>query len=364
MTFLRVGLSLVGLCVCLVAAPVLSPSSAEAQSSGGSFGGGSFGGGGGGGGSYGGGGGGSWGGGSSSWGGGGSTRWSSGSSDWGGSSGTTYHSSGSGGGVGGVLCFILFIVLFVVIVASAKRQTVPVRRQTRWGEIDISALVLAFDARGRAHLQKELDQLAREGNTSTQVGLANLLRRVAMSFRRHESSWLYAAVVNAQPLSPQAAEASFRRIAGDARTRFRHELIRNADGSQKSLAAPRFQARAEEGEGLVVVTLVVAAKRELIDVMDARDVTQVKRLLAEFIALDGHTLAAMEVIWSPADEDDRMSSAELATLYPELRQINQTMTLGRIFCNYCGGAFAAEVRECPHCGAPAEVPVNPPPKLR
>ncbi len=66
------------------------------------------------------------------------------------------------------------------------------------------------------------------------------------------------------------------------------------------------------------------------------------------------SLAAVEIIWSPAAEEDRMSTAELEQRYPELRKIDETAIAGRVFCAYCRGLFAMELLECPHCGAPIE----------
>jgi hypothetical protein len=61
----------------------------------------------------------------------------------------------------------------------------------------------------------------------------------------------------------------------------------------------------------------------------------------------------MEVIWSPAAADDRLSTAELEHLYPELRAIDPESVLGRVICAYCGGPYSGELLRCPHCDAPS-----------
>jgi uncharacterized membrane protein len=228
------------------------------------------------------------------------------------------------------------------------RGTLPVRNG-----IDVSGLMLAIDWRARKHVQAQLERLARDGDTGTQDGLARLARETALALRRAELSWLYGSVLNALPAAPQDAERVFRQAAADARGKFRHELIRNADGSTRVNAGPEQSASREEGEGVVVVTLLVAAHRELIDVADVTDASEVRHLLDQVIALDGDSLAVLEVIWSPADDDDRMSTAELEVLYPELRRINEQTVAGRVFCAYCAAPFAKELQACPHCGAPA-----------
>ena len=113
------------------------------------------------------------------------------------------------------------------------------------------------------------------------------------------------------------------------------------------------RARAEEGEGTVVVTIVLASRRPM-QGFHLADAAQVRAALSDRGALQGAQLVALEVIWSPAAENDRMSTAELEAVYPELKLIDPNSIAGRIFCTYCNGPFAAELISCPHCGAPAE----------
>lgn len=322
----------------IAAAPVF------AQSTGGSFGGGSFGGGGGyGGGSYGGG---SYGGGS-----------------YGGSSyRSSYRGSYSGGGGGGVPAVIAVplafgVMAFVIFMSRSSQQQGggTVSHGARgWRSVDISAIQLGIDWRARRELQAHLERLARSGRTSSQAGLAELLRETIIGLRRAELSWLYAAVANYHPMSAASAEGIFRRIASDARSRFRHELVRNVDGSMSEQQTPEMRARSDEGEGVVVVTLVVAARREILDVHEIDDAAKIRALLDDMTAIaNPQMLVAMEVIWSPAAENDRMSTAELETVYPHLKKIDERSIAGRVFCDYCRGPFAAELLKCPHCGAPA-----------
>ena len=271
---------------------------------------------------------------------------------------TTFRGGGGGGlGFGGLCCLLGFLGATMLVITLAQRAGKGSKHRSvgvQWGGIDVSGLMLAIDWRARRQLQERLSHLARSGDTGTPEGLARLAREVARELRKAETSWLYAAVLNATPASPQVAEETFRRAADDARARFRHEVIRNADGSRKVATGPEVKARAEEGEGVVVITLLVAARRELLDLTEVTNADQVKQLLAQFVALDAESLCALEVIWSPAQEDDRMSTAELEVLYPELKRMREDTMIGRVFCSFCGGPYAAELGACPHCGAPNE----------
>lgn len=343
----------------LVIVPLAGPGTAAAQSTGSSFGGGSFGGGGG----------------SSSWSGGGGgfsggSSWSGGGSSW--SGGGSYSSGGysSGGGLPpGVIITLVVVFLFISFVSGKAKGNAgyALREPDRvsWDRVDVTGVTLALDWRARKWMQGELERLAREGDTSTTAGLARLARETALALRRYETAWLYAGVLNASLAAPGQAEQTFRNAAQDFRSRYRHELVRKgATGQVREKAAPGTRARDEEGQGLVVVTLLVAAKRELLDVYDIQNAEQLRRLLAQIVAMDSGAMVALEVIWSPAEETDRMSSAELEVLYPELRRLREDTVVGRVFCSHCSGPFARELQVCPHCGAANDqiVPTNPPPQ--
>ncbi|MEZ4339877.1 MAG: DUF1517 domain-containing protein [Sandaracinaceae bacterium] len=351
---LRVGL-LAFLSILLLAPAV------GAQDTGGSFGGGDWGGGGG---DFGGGGGGDFGG--------GSTDWGSSSNDWGSSSSDDWSSSGgggsySGGGGGGGAFVCLFAVVMLITVASViAAVAVPVaalsigasafryapKGGAGWGGVDVTAVRLALDWRARRAVQARLEVLARSGKTRSKAGLVELLHETVGLLEDARLSWLFADVVNHQPMSPQQARGTFESIAVDARSRFKEELVRARDGALTEQAASARTPKSHEGPGAVVVTLIVAARRELLDVQRDADANEIHRLLASLRTSSVADLVALEVVWSPADENDRMSTAELEARYPELARLDEASVGGRVFCGYCAGPYADELPQCPHCGAP------------
>jgi uncharacterized membrane protein len=323
---------------------------AHAQSTGGSMGGGSFGSGG------------------SSYS--GSSRSYSSSSRSYGSSSRSYGYSGgysSGGGMdcGGAGFSLFVLVAFGVFIAikmgSGKHGGGPALglggpglggpAPGPGGAVDATVLRVVVDWRERKFIQGELDRIARSADTRSTPGLVRMLREVTVVLRRVRDAWLYAGIVNARPMRAPEAEAFFQHHAQDARTRFREELIRNAEGATATRTAGALEARTEEGEGLVVITLIVAARGNLLDFHDLGDAEQVRRCLESLGNLTSASLVAVEIVWSPAAENDRMSSAELERLYPDVHKIRGSAMAGRIHCTYCGGPFPAELASCPHCGA-------------
>lgn len=275
--------------------------------------------------------------------------------------GYTGGGRGCGFGLGGGLCCFLMFAAFVVLAIVVARRKKGSSASGGGGSgsysgpdaMYVSKLSLGIDWRARPEVQGALKRLAETGDTSSPEGLANLLRETVLALRRAEMSWLYIGHQNLGPLSPQDAEAQFNQLATSARSSFQHETVRAAGGQVHSQDGPDQQASSTDGEGTVVVHLLVAAYRPM-QALDNPDADQIRSALDNRAALTADQLGALEVVWSPAAEDDRMSTAELEQFYPDLRLIDPNSIAGRIFCSYCRGPFAMELLNCPHCGAPAE----------
>jgi len=239
--------------------------------------------------------------------------------------------------------------------AQLRRAVTPPPSRRPKG-VDVSAITVAIDWRERKALQKKLNDLAETGDTSTPGGLARMLHETVVELRRIEKSWLYAGAVNWTPGRARQAETMFRSIAGDMRSRYREEVVRAADGIVKNQDAPALRARPEEGPGVVVVTVLVAARGKIPDIAHAQNADHLRELMRALGGIGASRLMVLEVIWSPAVEEDRMSTAELELLYPELQRIDEHSIAGRVFCGYCAYPYAAEIMKCPQCGGPQEPP--------
>jgi uncharacterized membrane protein len=323
----------------IVAWCVLVVSSIGLADTGGSMGGGDWGGGGGGGGYD------SGGGGYSS------------SGDYSSSSGWSSDGGSSGGG-GDPVSGVIAILASALIVYVVTRDNTPRKRApgpaVEMDNTDVSVLRVGIDARARKFVQTELSRIAKSAKTSTAAGRAAMLREVANLLRKLHDAWVYGGAVNEPMREKRDAKRVFDRHVDDARARFREEVIRNADGAIETRAASDYRPRSDEGEGVILVTLVIAAARELFTVARIGDGDHLRRALEAVAELSPATLVAVEIIWQPAIEDDRLSSMELEAKYPppELFAIRGAL-VGKTFCDYCSGPYPAELASCPHCGAPS-----------
>lgn len=211
---------------------------------------------------------------------------------------------------------------------------------------DVFRLSIVLDASARRALQDELATLSKDPDAFA------ALRTVVARLRELEPSWTHAGRFVRGPLHAYASEKAFHAVVAELRGRYRHE--------HDDARAPALRARPEEGEGLVVVSLVIEAQlardtrhRPRPAALDRASTARALEELAASPAMRGATLGGVrfEVVWSPAADADRLSSLELATLYPELAPLDPEARLGRIECAACTCVYAAELGRCPGCGA-------------
>lgn len=292
-----------------------------------------------------------------------------GGGSYGGSSygGSSYGSrTGGGGGLGGLCCIAFFVLVIVVIVVIAQKKSGGGRAMAPYyppaggpmpmppGGMDtfaVGVLAIAFDSRARAQIQGGIAQIAERSNMGGN-GLPNAARETAQLL----SQYLDAAYMTQHALSEgitmQTAQQYFDAAVSDARGRFIVETMRNDAGGVRKVEGPRVTARAEEGGGFVVVTIVVGRRGGFFGFQPPTSRPLLAQDLQTILQGDAN-LNAMEVIWQPSDPNDVMSSAEMAQVFKELRPIDPDQRVPRRACAYCKSVYAAELHACPNCGAPA-----------
>jgi uncharacterized membrane protein len=291
---------------------------------------------------------------------------SSSSSSSGGYHSSSSYSGSSGGDISGSEAVFWFAILGVCLVIwwvsavrKAKRDGTAGTDNVYYNSppgvgVDVTVLRIVVDGRSRKFVQTELARIAKIADTATPAGRVTMLREVALTLRRLRDAWVYGGAVNEDMRQIGDQQAVFARWSNDARSRFREETIRNEAGVQTSTTASQYTPRTEEGAGLILVSLIIAARRELFTVRQIANGEDLRAALESIGTLDTNTLVAVEIVWQPSEDSDRMSSMELEAMYPPPQVVPIAGALvGKVFCNYCGGPFPAELVSCPHCGAPA-----------
>jgi len=298
-----------------------------------------------------------------------SRSYSSSSSSFGGSRSSSYSSSYSGGGGGDFSPALLLLLLgggLVVAIFWAATQASSSSSSSSFDyssvvspyapidAVDVSVLRVAVDGRARKFIQTELARIGKAADTATEEGRLSMLREVSLLLRRVRDAWVYGGAVNEPMRTMEAAKVAFDRHVDDARARFTKETITNVQGQLAQADGGQFTPRSDEGAGLILVSLIIATRSELFTVSKIGDGEDLRKALEASSNRTASDLVAIEIVWQPSEDADRLSSMELEAKYPRPDLIPITNALvGKMFCTYCGGPFPAELVSCPHCGAPA-----------
>ncbi len=236
--------------------------------------------------------------------------------------------------------------------AAHNGPLVPVLAQTQgFGECEVRRVTIAFDWRARAQLQQSLDQIASSVDMNSPYGLwqgSDMARRLLTQWL---SSARAASFVSLKG-SASAADMLFGRVCEDLNRRYDQATVSNNRRNEP----PDVRARREEGEGFVVVSIIVGINGALAPLPEWPTLDAVGRALATLIPATPDALAALEVVWSPSIDQDRLSSAEMAVLYPELVALQGAEPIGRVACRACKTVYARELGQCPTCGSPDAAP--------
>lgn len=184
--------------------------------------------------------------------------------------------------------------------------------------MDVCVLQLALDATARPEIQRAMDEIAVAGDTTRPSGLLKMLVEAIALLRSHASAWSHAGATDAAPMSADLAESAFNAAAHSARSRYEEEIVRNFDG--QLTREPGQPLPETQQPGRVVVTFVVAARRAIRDA-NGLDRAAIEAVLTDLVALEPEELVALEVVWSPADDNDRMSLSAMTARYPELFEL-------------------------------------------
>jgi uncharacterized membrane protein len=211
---------------------------------------------------------------------------------------------------------------------------------------EVRRVSVALDWSVRAFVQKALAETSARFDMNTAHGLHGAASAARNCLLQYLAGARYGAF-QSFAVAQHECEQRFGQMADGLRQRYLVETVNNA-----RRVAMNATAQSEEGQGLVVVTLIVAVEGALPALPTTLDVPSLGNALGTLIPSNPERLLALEVVWSPSEENDRMSSAELETVYPELvRLAGDASPLGRRACSHCRAVYAGELGRCPACGA-------------
>jgi uncharacterized membrane protein len=236
---------------------------------------------------------------------------------------------GYGGGMTSLLLTGMVLVGAVLVVRSIRRAarrgalTYGIQHDDEEiaeyaGRAYVYKVQLGIGRSGRG-IQKRLEEFASTGDTTSEAGLAELLRQTALELMREKDSIRYGLVEPGGPYSLTNGEAKLTGAAMAERARFQVERVRGSEGQvRRSEAAASVALEALE---LLVVTVLLATRAPLSGLDKLEDRQGLDAVLAALAGVPASVLLGLEVVWTPADPEDSLTETDLMTTYPEMRSV-------------------------------------------
>lgn len=235
--------------------------------------------------------------------------------------GGLYAAPAYGIGLGGGSIFFLVILGFIILQAVygfvSERSGLSGSLLTGAQKVSVLKLQVGLLGMGRT-LQRDLDRIAGQADTTTAEGLHYVLTETCLSLMRHPDYCISG--VSSQDIggSSRVAEERFNNISLEERGKFDEETLVNVNNLRKRMmGTPKSDRFNNE---YIVVTILVAAEGEF-KLPVINDNTDLKAALRKLGSIPSDSIQAVEVLWTPQDENDTLSERELLRDYPLLRSL-------------------------------------------
>ncbi|XP_062214909.1 uncharacterized protein LOC133915676 isoform X2 [Phragmites australis] len=166
--------------------------------------------------------------------------------------------------------------------------------------------------------QKELDQIAEKADTSTPAGLSYVLTETTLALLRHPDCCISAYSSVDVKRSMDDGEKRFNQLSIEERGKFDEETLVNVNSIKRNKAGS--QRSSDFSNEYIVITILVAAEgvHKLPVINSSNDL---KTALQKLGAIPSSKILAVEVLWTPQNENDTLSERELLEDYPLLRPL-------------------------------------------
>lgn len=167
-------------------------------------------------------------------------------------------------------------------------------------------------------LQWDLNRIAETADTSTSDGLSYVLTETTLALLRHPDYCISAYTSVDVKQSDEEGERRFNKLSIEERGKFDEETLVNVNNiRKKSTSSQRSSGFSNE---YIVITIIVAAQgvHRLPTINGSGDLKEALQKLGSIPS--GKTLA-VEVLWTPQNENDTLSERELLKDYSLLRPL-------------------------------------------
>ncbi|KAJ4828205.1 hypothetical protein Tsubulata_040698 [Turnera subulata] len=165
-------------------------------------------------------------------------------------------------------------------------------------------------------LQRDLDRICKSSNTSSREGLSRLLRETTSALLKHQNYWISGHLYMTITEYPEWARAHFKELSTAERKKFDKETLVNLNNQKHRIFATDRIATGVINEYIVVTILVKAWSRRSIPVINGHE--DLKNALGSLQFYDRSCISAVQVLWTPQQENDILPESEFEEKYPDL----------------------------------------------
>jgi uncharacterized membrane protein len=232
-----------------------------------------------------------------------------------------------GGGGGSLLSLLVMVAVGGYLLQTFQRVTGgdSAEGDVYNPQVSIAQIQVGLLADAR-NVQTKLDNLAKTVNAETATGRMHLLQETSLELLRHPEYWTYAKT-STQQAKLDRAEAVFNQLSLAERGKFTTETLSNvnnqlrqADTSAVLTAGGELATAAQERSEYIIVTLIVAATRQL-QLPKINGDADLRQALQTLGSLDASALVAIEAIWTPQANGDSLTTDDILTHYPDLKLV-------------------------------------------
>ncbi|CAM9001345.1 unnamed protein product [Rhodiola kirilowii] len=210
----------------------------------------------------------------------------------------------------------LFLILMGIVLVSGFAGVLTAVDKTSVMKLQVGLLGM-----GRS-LQKDLNRIAEVADTSTPEGSSYVLTETAVALLRHPD-YCISGYSSADVKSMDEGEERFKQLSIEERGKFDEETLVNVNSIRRQSSTS--QGSSQFSNEYMVVTILVAAKgvHKLPSINGSEDL---KEALQKLASIPASKTLAVEVLWTPQNENDVLSALELLEDYPLLRPLDRIET--------------------------------------
>ncbi|KAI3908402.1 hypothetical protein MKW92_022425 [Papaver armeniacum] len=167
-------------------------------------------------------------------------------------------------------------------------------------------------------LQKDLDKIAEVADTSTPSGLSYILQESTLAMLRHPDYCIsgYSSVDVKRGL--EDGEKRFNQLSIEERGKFDEETLVNVNNIKRQSTTSK-RASGFSNEYIVITILVAAEGVHKLPAVNGS--ANLKEALQKLGSIPTSKIMAVEVLWTPQNENDTLTERELLEDYPLLRPL-------------------------------------------